>query len=76
MIQILYFVANNAPFINGSETIEMTYGETRHVLITGFDETDLIFALTNDSAAELVNATSDSVYVKFLASNSLTEEIR
>ena len=71
-----FFLANSAPFLNGTNRVTITYGETRHILITGFDETDLIFALTNNSIAELINATTDSVYVQFHASDSLTEEIR
>ena len=54
----------------------MTHGEETLVLITGFDESALDFFISDDSAAELINATSDSVYVKLHASEAITEEIR
>ena len=54
----------------------MTFGEEVAVLIQGFDESDITFALSNNSNAELRNVTENSTVVLLYPSADMTEQIR
>ena len=70
------FLENNAPRLNGTQRIEMTYGEHVYAGISGFDESALEFFITNNSVVEMNDVGYDYVNITFYALGPITGEIR
>ena len=72
----IYLLENNAPRLNGTRRIEMSYGENEYARITGFDESALEFFITNNSAVQVIDVGFDYADIQFHTSGPITEEIR